>query len=435
MLGVLSVLQISVLPGMLIWRFYRADKAGMATIGIVLGLSLVANYLLVFLLASLGLYRSAVVYMVFAAEAAALTVVFRRELRSPVGGVLRILGERTWGSYLRARSGMTEAAAAGPLQLGLWLLRLALAVAGASVLFCYAFLFVDDLGKIFDRWDVVVSWNRWAVDWSANRLPSYTWHYPQLLPANWSVSYRMIGSSGVQFFARAVMPLFPLVVLVHLLHLGKATKRSGCWVGVIATGLLFWRLLGPYALRSALADVPAAFFACSSICCLLLSRVAPRQVDAIRLLVTGFALTGGAAVTKQAGLYILLVYPLLGYLVAARDKAVMVNGGRVVLAGMAVSFLGVGPWYVCKHFDILAGNDVSEVLALTSHIHGGAGLWERLVSAFRWVSYYLFGMSELRYAGVVAGGLVLLVSLRDRAYRWITMLVIIPYGLIWALFF
>ena len=68
----------------------------------------------------------------------------------------------------------------GTLQLSP--LRRVLWAAAMVVIAGFALASLAQFGQIFQQWDAVISWNRWAIDWSANRLPTFTSLYPQLLP-------------------------------------------------------------------------------------------------------------------------------------------------------------------------------------------------------------------------------------------------------------
>ena len=69
-LGLLSIVQIAILPGYLLARALRLRGGLLATLVLAFALSLVVNHALVAGLVLLGIYRPAVVYAIFAAETA-----------------------------------------------------------------------------------------------------------------------------------------------------------------------------------------------------------------------------------------------------------------------------------------------------------------------------------------------------------------------------
>ena len=154
-LGLLSIVQVAFLPGYLALRAARLTEGLWRTLMLSFALSLVINHFLVLALVLVGCYRPGVVYAVFAVELA---------LPSGPRGVARLsAGERLTGWRFGSggrRGGRSRAA--GPsarLRGGL----------PADCRLCRPRAY--HAGDIFQQWDAVVSWNRWAIDWAANGLP------------------------------------------------------------------------------------------------------------------------------------------------------------------------------------------------------------------------------------------------------------------------
>ena len=260
-LGLMSIVQVAFLPGYLALRMARlAVRPVSRTLVLSFALSLVINHFLVVGLVLAGWYRPGVIYAVFAVEAA-----------------LGLWAARTWS----ARS-VGETAT----RLAIWARRTARAVRreplGRRLAFGTAALLIAGFaahalahaGDIFQQWDAVISWNRWAMDWAANGLPHRTAEYPQLLPTNLSLTYVFIQDSLIWFFAKGLMSLFCLFLLLAMLDLGRATGRTGYFWGVpIAYGLLVAVLRFRF-LSSGYGDVPVAFMAFAGVYALLLAQSA-----------------------------------------------------------------------------------------------------------------------------------------------------------------
>ncbi len=60
-------------------------------------------------------------------------------------------------------------------------------IISAVIFFFYCSLFFANIGTIFYFTDTLISWNVWAKTFANNILPLEISHYPQLLPANWSI--------------------------------------------------------------------------------------------------------------------------------------------------------------------------------------------------------------------------------------------------------
>jgi hypothetical protein len=420
-LGLLSLVQIVVLPGYLLLRALRIGSGILSTGILSFALSLVINHFLVAGLVVLRVYRPGVIYAVFAAELALLLAWDGHWLRLGLADTLAA-GRRRLRDFLRE----IEAADAAKFSF----LRRWLVLASVLVIGCFAMTGLAQVGQIFQQWDAVVSWNRWAVDWAANRLPYATSIYPQLLPTNLSLSYVFMQSSEVWIFAKSFQFLFCLMLLATMLDMARVESRFGYVPGVIVTYCLLVALLRFRMLSSGYADLPLAFLAVASIYVLLLAEKSGDAALRNRFLILGALLAVGAALTKQNGLYVAAIYPLLawrfvlGGLLAGLRRHLPALA-RICLL-MAILIL---PWYVYKFFDFRAGHDKNNTAQLLADFHEGRSLSER------------FSHSALMIADAITppGAILLMVaiaaSFADRRQRWMLAVFVIPLGLIWALGF
>jgi len=79
-LGILSVIQVTFLPGILILKAFKIQKGIINTLVYSLGLSLMANYIGGFILTALGLYTSLVIYIIFFLEIILALWLYRESL-------------------------------------------------------------------------------------------------------------------------------------------------------------------------------------------------------------------------------------------------------------------------------------------------------------------------------------------------------------------
>ena len=302
LLGVLGLIQTVFLPGYLILRFLRFGSGLIAGSVLSFGLSLVANYLLVAGLVVFGIYRPAVMYAVFAGELINLLWLERARLHAPIGSVIsRVRGQ--------ARTFFREIDRPCPIR-SRWL-RLTMIAAAMGIACSFAAAGLAEFGRIFQQWDAVVSWNRWAVEWAGNRPPQLTSYYPQLLPANISLSYVFMQTSEVWIFAKAAQFLFCLALLLAMLDAARLSGNFGLVPGVVITYGLLVALLRYRMLSSGYADVPLAFFSWMPVYALLHADRADDASQRLKWLVVGAFFAAGAALTKQLGMYVAVVYPLL----------------------------------------------------------------------------------------------------------------------------
>ena len=410
LLGLLSILQIAFLPGYLLVRALRLRGGVPATLVLAFALSLIANHVLVAGLVVLGIYRPCVVYAVFIAEAAIALWLERRWLQTAGINVC----------WLRFRDSL------GTLQLSP--LRRVLRAAAIVVIAGFALASVAQFGQIFQQWDAVVSWNRWAIDWAANRLPTITSLYPQLLPSNMSLTYVFMQTSDVWIFAKGFQFLFCLMLLVAMVDAARATGEFGFVPGAVITYGLLVAALRFRMLASGYADVPLAFFAFAAVYALLLARHAEGDEMQRRYVMVGAVLAAGAALAKQTGLYIVLVYPLLVWLLVLRSGHagdLRRHAGTLVRVALLAGALAA-PWYLYKFAEFHAARDLNNTAQLVGDFHEGRNLPQRMLHAA--------GM--LVEATTPAGALLLLLAvatvIRDPLERWLVAILVVPLGLIWA---
>ena len=222
--------------------------------------------------------------------------------------------------WQRMRSHLAGAAPAGPR--GTPAVRFLLAGAACLLMAGFAAQAICHAGDIFQEWDSVVSWNRWAIDWAANHLPRSTAEYPQLLPCNLSLSYVFIQDSSIWFFAKGWLFLFCLFVLLAMFDLGRQTGQAGYFLGVLLTYALLIGVLRFRYISSGYADMPVASMAYAGVYALLVARGAAGAGPANEIRRARRAALRGAALTKQAGLLVAAVYPLLAWLLVYRPATI-----------------------------------------------------------------------------------------------------------------
>ena len=394
LLGVLAILQIVFLPGYLLVKALRLRGGILAMLVLAFALSLVANHVLVAGLVVLGIYRPAIVYAVFAAETAALlwiaTPILADRARSMLAG------------FETATSSASSAArpCGACCWLPQWSSSLDLLWSGMA-----------QIGQIFQQWDAVVSWNRWAIDWAANRLPDFTSLYPQLLPTNISLTYVFMQTSEVWIFAKAFQFLFCLMLLLAMLDAARATGNFGFVPGVLITYGLLVAVLRFRMISSGYADMPLAFFSFAAVYALLLAKHAEGAEMRRRYVMVGAVLAAGAALAKQTGLYIAAVYPLLAWLLVLRrgDRGQRSADG-ISACGSAAGRLAHGgagrAWYLYKFAEFHAARDSNNTALLLNDFHEGRNLPQRM----------LHGAGMLAEATTPAGAVLLLLAIGSRRF-------------------
>ncbi|MFH0996859.1 MAG: hypothetical protein V1844_15395 [Pseudomonadota bacterium] len=189
--GLTALIQVTVLPG---WLVVSRFGTGTLLIDVLAALvvSLVATFNIAFLLQLTGAYDRIALSVIVIGEILLLTLLNRRN----TGVVTKLpVPLRLW-----TRNGFLVANIIA-LVIMLWFVMRMLLVLWSHV------------PGVFEEWDAVVSWSRWAVDWYEGHWPVETYGYPQLVPVMWSVTYLWLGSDQIEIFSRAMMGLFPIAIL------------------------------------------------------------------------------------------------------------------------------------------------------------------------------------------------------------------------------
>ena len=424
-LGALSVVQMVFLPGFLILAFFRMTDGFLRTWILSFALSLLVNHVLVTILVLLGVYQRTSLSWLIALEIGLFLYWLWPRLDAPLGG-----GQG--GDWTRFRKWVHESLQTGMVEAGLrglFFLGAVIAIA------CFFWKFVELVGTGLTSWDAIVSYNRWAMDWSNNRLPIHTWHYPQLLPSTWSLNYVLMGDHNLTYFVNGVMALFPLSILLVGVDLALRTRRSGYLIGVALTAYLLEKVNAGGLCSPGQIDIPVAFMSLCPLYLLLTVRGAENWRVSQKGLMLGAVLAAASALTKQAGLFMCLTYPLLAYLLVFRPSktAPQIKRVQTLIFACAAMVILTLPWYAYKEIQIHGGGDSSEITILTGFgsdsIHGDRDLMARYAAGVELLKNRLSGgLPSLVLLAVV------LASLLDRTWRWILLIVVLPYFTLWALF-
>jgi len=400
--AVVAFFQLTFIPGFILLKFFRLRNTGFTgTIIYSFGLSLLINYLLVYHLTLAGIYIPATVYAILAIELILAVILFLNKRLIASGRPYLDLSSEIRSFPQNIMPVLSIMAILGSLY----------------------FFFADYMG-VFTHWDAVFSWNRWAIDWYLNDIPALTYLYPQLIPANWSLSYMMMQDSSLQFASRSIMPLFAILIPVIFFDLYLKMKKMAFPISIIFFSILVLLYSIPY-IDSGYVDFASAFLSAAALHAMLATD---KEKPESRQVLVVFMLASAAAAAKQAG-FIILVFAIIWFiwLMAVNRKAL----GRQVILKNTLSILLVILislyWYIVKAADIAGGRDFSTLRFLLVDIHHDAGLWERFAG----------GLGLLRASPVflLALAALSLIALFDRRSRWFALGITIPSFLLWAFFF
>jgi hypothetical protein len=408
------MLQACFLPGYIAARVFRT-RGTIPILVIAFAVSMIINHFIVLILSVAGIQYSAIWYVLFVLE---IAWILRSRDRKPV--------------YSTGDAGVPVGISTGDSQLRQRIYPAADYAAAFTVL-AFVVYAIMDMGSIFTTWDAVGSWNPWGVMWSMGAVPKIWGTYPQLIPTAYALTYLFLGTTKIQFFAKALAPIFPIMTLLTMLDLGRTKRSLGILLGTTICGFLLYFVnatLNENLLLSGYADVPVSFFGMLVFWCLF--RAENQAKDSRkRYLYLGAVASIGASLTKQTGLYFAAFYPLLAYLIVLQPAGISLRDSWKLLLRLSclMAFLVV-PWYAYRAALILSGSSTDNMEELVVGLHGTRTFAQRIEYGIDLLTKQLGGsffLSLIAFLNVV--------GIRIRAYRWILFLVTLPFTLIWAMAF
>jgi len=306
--GIIGLLQNILLPGLILLKVFKIRGGLIERFLYLFPLSLVTNYLIIFLLAALRIYTRPILSLLIAFEIFALLFLFRRSFRTPLKEILFIIEKSIKKELIPLTTTFSQFSHSGReiIQNALWILS---GFGSVSAILWGIHVWRLNFGTIFSGWDTLFSWNAFAETWATNQIPAFRGSYPQLVSANWSISYVLQGDNPVQFFNTLIPPLFFLWIFLMLFDLGFQKKETGFFFAAIIARLYDEKIDGDQIFNGYM-DVPAASMVLLSLYTILKGndRSGKDQQQSIFL---SLVFASEAAVTKQSGLIALIVAPVL----------------------------------------------------------------------------------------------------------------------------
>jgi len=425
--GVLGIFQITILPGLLLLKWCRLSKSTFfQNIIYIFALSLVANFCMVFVFTALRIYTTYILYIVILVELVLSFKLYSNELKKTMAEVSELIFNRLdWHLFSLVETFQRRKMHDPMYVSGVIFVSIAFVYLSLDSLLWVFKIFRNNLGDIFHLGDAVLNWNLWAtLYWYRQIFPSAQ-HYGQLIPAAWSVIYKLMENTQVQFFATTIMPLFFLFTLILLFDHGLESKQLHFFVALIFLRYMVKKFAFEI-IDDGYVDLALMFFSFLPFFILIKIKDMERNQQE-RYLLLGSILAGGAAATKQGGLYVLFVFIILAYVLIIRSARTADRRQEFKLLGkmMLISCLIALPWYITSEVLLRISSRMSEFQAINEMVLGDKTYPQRLIDGILMVGKYnlLFIVS------------ILTIPFLGRIYRWLVLAVIIPYYFIWALFF
>ena len=390
---------------------------------ISIGLSPIINYFFVFLTTFLGIYNQTTTFVFLVIELVLLGFLFYPIVSKSID---QSLNTNKINSFFTDYLNSSSERCLLNRKITTFLYLAFFFIAYGCVL-AYLFIFLAQATSVFSKWDAVVSWDRWAVDWYSNRFPRNTWHYPQLMPANWSITYQFINDSRIKFFAKFYMECIEILTVALIFILGLIKRKAGYFFGVI---IVSWLQFNFGSLGTGYMDTPVAFWGLLSIACLILAQ---NNMNEKKLIIFGAIFAAGAAIIKQAGLWMVFSYPFLLLLSFKQtNKRQLLS---LLLKILLIDILLIVPWYGYKEFQIIAGIDSSEIQYVTTLASAGKTLNEVYAVAINLIARKMHNPFVSGEIALYILCLLMLLSIKDQFWRRLIYFVVIPFSFIWVFFF
>lgn len=423
--SIVSLLQTIFIPGYIVFNLFKIKTNIVRKFIFIFSLSLISNYLIVFFLTSISLYKAKVIYGIILIELLYLIFLKRKKNKQQKNSIKIQNLNNFWKKQIPNK-------------------KIALIIALTSTLWVF-FIFIKNaiFFNVFIRWDAIVSWNRWALDWYSNILPQQTMHYPQLIPANWSISYIILGQP-IQFIPKTIMPLFTLFILLLFWDLGINKKNYGYIWAIPATTLFIRHAMGE-TIESGLIDLPVAFMTFCSIASILFAQEITNINLTKKYLILGSIISAGALVTKQAGIIIVIIYPILMFTLIKQLKTK--KKIKILIIHLINILVIASPFYIYKKIQIMNNLDGSEINTVTNTIYKGSTLIQRFIYSIKiFLSYNIVFLGEHAviknkslhiFTGSILGilySILIWFSLKNKTFKLLFFSMFLPYSIFWALF-
>jgi hypothetical protein len=422
-LGLLSLLQIFVFPGLIVVKFAKIPNPWINFL-ITISISPIINSLLVFLLVLCKIYTQPVMLSIFVIEIIVLLILYFSTLTTNFEKAkLSVHIKEFFAAYLKP----TDEHSGWGFYFVRGMLVAAILAAVASILY-YFFVYGTQTTAIFNSWDAIFSWDRWAVEWAKGLLPTNVYHYPQLLPANFSITYKFIDEVRVKFFARMFTNYIEIFVLLAIFIAGVITKKSGYFWGVVFTA---WLEIHLGSKGTGYADTPSAYWGLISLLFLLFSKSDTQNRQ--KYLIFGAIFAAGSMAVKQAGGWIVFIYVLLLFMMYWKEEKVFVKS-LLWKIGL-IYFVVIVPWYAYAEWSIINGQSVSEIQRVMKIASTDVTWLGTMTNAFKLLFSHL---STEAYSAVLIFLIfpfLLFFSRTNKFWRRINILISTPYFILWIFYF
>lgn len=388
-IGVFSLLQCWILPGLVLLIFFK-NLNFLEKLFLSIPLSLFINYILVFALIFLKSFTQSILIIIVITEVILIFYFYRN--------VIKRISQFN-------------------LTINLEINNLVI----IFFLFIVLFLAVNSIGKIHLPDDPLTMWDFWARELASGKLPLNSYEYPLGYSILQSITYVIIGTKKIEFFAQAVQLIFPLsLFLVFSQMVANETKDK--FLIKITFLITIFLILNQFrfALFAGFVDTVLVLSSCIILYLIQYTNRNQNFLNSNKNIILLIIILSVPGITKQTGVFLSLISPILIFYKNKIDKNFLFN----LLKMYSFIFLIIFPWYIYKFLEFKNNSGSLNSLNLLS-LHYD----ELYLTKIKNTLQLIFGKSLILFLPLF------LISFLRSSSRNIILLVILPYYLFWSYFY
>ena len=388
-IGVFSLLQCWFLPGLVLLTLFKNLKFS-EKLFLSIPTSLFINYILVFTLIFLKSFTQSILITILIIEIIVIFHFYRNEIK----------------------------------RLSQFNITINLEINNLMIiffLFIVLFLAGNSIGKIHLPDDPLTMWDFWARELASGKLPTNSMDYPLGYSILQSITYVMIGTKNIEFFAQAVQLIFPLsLFLVFSQMVTNETKDK--FLIKITFLITIFLILNQFrfALFAGFVDTVLVLSSCIILYLIAYTNRNKNFLNSNKNIILLIIILSVPGITKQTGVFLSLISPILIFYKNKIDKNFLLN----LLKIYSFIFFIIFPWYLYKFLEFKNSSDSLNSLNLLS-LHFNEPYLTKIKNTLQ----LIFGKSLILFLP-----LFLISFLRSNS-RKIILLVILPYYLFWSYFY
>ena len=413
-LGIISIFQAWLLPGFLFLLFFQNIKI-IDKIVLSIPLSLVLNYIIIYILVVFKLYNQTLLLFFIIIEFTLIIYIFFKnyDLNYLINEIDNFFSIKEKNKFIN---------------LEFSFLNLII----SFLLIIYIFYALKNLGQPVHGGDPLDMWNKWAVSWSKNVIPSGV-EYPQAVPILYSISYVLISNYEVEYFTSAVCLIYPIwifVIYFRLIYL-YPEKKTLIKLNLIITTFFLLSVLRNYSLFIGFSDPILVLATTTTFFIFIYSFFTTKtnfenDTNSFKYILLISLVASTPAITKQMGLLISFIFPVFYFIIHYYQKKFLIK--KFILIILSVFLVSIS-WYIFPIYEYYPFDLKSTYFGRLS---SAAMSDSQQMNFFMKLNYGLdFLFWKFKYLII----LLVILSLNNKYSLAIFSLIVLPYFLIWSLFF